>query len=297
MTRASIAELLETGIALTAVEAVAIARAALSTERATAGSEMLPDVPLPDRIFVEPDGTITCQPGGTPSIPDVARLLRGLLPSGGPGVPGGLRYAIARALGEVEAPPFESTDDFSNTLARFQTAAGPEVGQGMLARIDTDEGLKERVRVERRRPKGATVSNLRHALREADSRLYEQQRSVEPAGPAKPSHLRLTASIAAGAIGAVALFAAGAATRARLAPEAAPADAPAEIVRPLPVIAADIVLEPPVRQAAKAKVRATKPAPHTTSHTASQKTRDKDQDKDKGFFARLRLGWLKRAFS
>jgi hypothetical protein len=299
-TRVSIAELLETGIALTAVEAVAIARAALSIDGPSVDAEALPRVPLPDRIFVEPDGTMTCQAGGSaPTIPDVARLLRDLLPSGNPGVPGGLRYAIARALGEVDAPPFESTDDFSNTLARFQTAAGPQVGRGVLARIDTDEELTARVRVERRRPKGATVSNLRHALREADSRLYEQQRSAEQAVPVK-SRTRRTALIGAGVIGAVALFAAGAATRARLAPDAVTTDTAAEIVRPLPGIAADIVLESPARQMpvkAKVKSRYAKPAQHATSRTVSETSKDKEKDKDKGFFARLRLGWLKRAFS
>jgi hypothetical protein len=35
-------------------------------------------------------------------------------------MPGGLRYAIARALLDVDAPPFDSLADFSATLGRFE---------------------------------------------------------------------------------------------------------------------------------------------------------------------------------
>ena len=180
--RASIAELLGSGMTLTASEAVAIARAALAFDPArAAGSDAPSGLPLSDTIFVEPDGSIVSLHTAPPTISEVASL-RSLLPDGSPGVPGGLRYAIARALGEVDAPPFTSPEDFSIVLSRFQTASGPSAAHRQLGRVDPGETVKARERVERRRPDGATVTNLRRALREADSQLYEQRRAADGTG-------------------------------------------------------------------------------------------------------------------
>jgi hypothetical protein len=49
-------------------------------------------------------------------------------------VPAPLRYAIARGLEAVEAPPFASPDEFSRTLERFEKGASRDVLRGVLER-------------------------------------------------------------------------------------------------------------------------------------------------------------------
>ena len=295
-TRRSIAELLGSGIRLTAPEAVAIARAALTCAPASPGTAAEP-VDVPATTFIEPDGSIVYCGAHAPAIGEVARLLKSLLPEGSPGVPGGLRYAIARALHEVDAPPFGSPDEFLNTLARFQTVAAPDVMEGRRGPIDSHETSRPRVPIERRRPQGATVTNLRYALREADSRLYKQQRSSEaaPTQAARPFVGRRTAVIVAGIAAGILIFAAGVATRDHLAPapvlapDLAPglAEATATSVPP----PADIVLEPPVRKTAVVKVKA-----QPGARAVSRKVADKES-KNRGFFQRMHLQWLRKAFS
>src|SRR5262249_2093850 len=56
----------------------------------------------------------------TPAVSEIAALLETLIPSGTPRVSGPLRYAIARGLLEVDAPPFDSLEEFSRTLERFE---------------------------------------------------------------------------------------------------------------------------------------------------------------------------------
>ena len=64
-------------------------------------------------------------------------------------------------------------------------------------------------------PNGATVTNLRRALREADSQLYERQRSADAQVAKRPRAYKAMA-IAASIAGAVLLFVAGAVTRDRM---------------------------------------------------------------------------------
>jgi hypothetical protein len=287
--RASIAEVLGSGVPLTVSEAVAIARAALVFDLAQATSAGASSGrPLPDTIFVESDGSIVSRHGAPPAISDVAVLLRTLLPPGSPGVPGGLRYAIARALGEVDAPPFDSPEDFSIILSRFQTADGPALAHGLLTRIDAGENANSRRTADRRRPNGATVTNLRRALREADSQLYERQRSADAQVTKRPRTYKVVA-IAASFAGAILLFMAGAATRDRI---ATPLPQP-EAARAVPA-AGDIELEaPPRKLPVKARVRAKKPRVVAVSSSAPAQS----TPKSRGFFGRLHLQWLKKAFS
>jgi hypothetical protein len=67
-------------------------------------------------------------------VATVADLLLTLLPPGTPDVPAALRYAIARGLEAVEAPPFGSLDEFSNALARFEKGPSRDVLRGVLRR-------------------------------------------------------------------------------------------------------------------------------------------------------------------
>src|SRR4029450_8082726 len=71
---------------------------------------------------------------GAPSVKSVADLLMTLLPAGAPNVPAPLRYAMARGLGAVEAPPFTSLDEFSRTLERFEKGPTRDVLRGVLER-------------------------------------------------------------------------------------------------------------------------------------------------------------------
>lgn len=293
-TRTSIAELLASGVVLTTPEAVAIARAVLTGAPVPDGKAEEP-LDLPAATFIEPGGSIVYSGARPPTVREAALFLRSLLPESSPGVPGGLRYAIARALHEVDAPPIGSADDFLNTLARFQTLAGPDAMEGKRESMDSPTTPRPRVPVERRRPHGATVTNLRYALREADSRLYEQQRSSE--GPARPSPGRRAAVILGGIAAGALIFAAGVATRDRLAP--APGFVPnrASVLTDVSSTSAppptDIVLQAPPRKAVPAKVKAQPGARNVARKVA---VADKDSKKN-GFFQRMHLQWLRKAFS
>src|SRR5215208_6902766 len=63
--------------------------------------------PSLDNVRISRDGSVECLGcDATPGVSEIAMLLEQLLPRGGPErVPGGLRYTIARALLEVDAPP------------------------------------------------------------------------------------------------------------------------------------------------------------------------------------------------
>jgi len=71
----------------------------------------------------------------TPSVFEAALLLQSMLPAGAGQVPGALRYAIARGLLEVVAPPFESIGDFSRALQRFERGDRRAAVRGLLNRM------------------------------------------------------------------------------------------------------------------------------------------------------------------
>ena len=91
-------------------------------------------------------------------------------------MPGGLRYTIARALLEVDVPPFDSLDDFSRDLARHEHGDRA----GIVRRLLRASRLSAVGARRYRRPIDGTchapATELRRALREADARLYEYQR-------------------------------------------------------------------------------------------------------------------------
>jgi WD40 repeat protein len=126
MLTVALSHLLERGVRLEAHEAVALARELLAH----------PDgIPTPDNIQIGSDGSASSiSTGGTPSVSSVADLLLTLLPAGTPNVPAPLRYAIARGLETVEAPPFASLREFSRALERFEKGATRDVLRGVLQR-------------------------------------------------------------------------------------------------------------------------------------------------------------------
>src|SRR5258707_1308991 len=120
----SIAELHAAGIHVEADEAVAIAQQLIEGLRDQhAADEVQPPYgpPSAENVFLNSDGTVTCRScGTTPAVSEVGIFLHSLLRDGSPRVPGGLRYTIARALLDVDVPPFDSLDDFARDLARHE---------------------------------------------------------------------------------------------------------------------------------------------------------------------------------
>src|SRR6266850_5243639 len=137
-TTTSIAELRTTGIAFRAEEAVAIAQQIIHNLPLGGDSRVEPPFgpPSPDNVYVDDEGFVTCRGcESTPAVPEMAIFLQVLLPAGTPRVPGALRYMIARALHDVDAPPFDSIDDFSEGLARFERGDRTAIVRAMVARV------------------------------------------------------------------------------------------------------------------------------------------------------------------
>jgi WD40-like Beta Propeller Repeat len=122
----ALTHLLGRGVRLETHEAVALARELLAHPSG---------IPTRENIQLGSDGSASCiSTDGIPSVASVADLLQTLLPGGTPNVPAPLRYAIARGLEAVEAPPFASLDEFSSALERFEKGASRDVLRGLLQR-------------------------------------------------------------------------------------------------------------------------------------------------------------------
>src|SRR4051794_643871 len=110
-----IAELQARGVVLTAHEVVAIAQQLIRCEHDAPQPPFGP--PLPHNVELVSDGTVICRACAvTPTVAEVGIFMQELLQAGTSAVPGGLRYAVARALHDVDAPPFDSLEEFSRTL-------------------------------------------------------------------------------------------------------------------------------------------------------------------------------------
>jgi hypothetical protein len=126
MLRTPLSALLARGVRLETHEAVALALELLAHPGG---------IPTPENIQLGSDGSASCiSIDGMPSVASVADLLLTLLPAGTPNVPAPLRYAIARGLEAVEAPPFASLGEYSSALERFQKGANRDVLRGVLQR-------------------------------------------------------------------------------------------------------------------------------------------------------------------
>jgi TolB protein len=126
MLTVALSHLLDRGVRLETHEAVALARELLARPCG---------IPVPENVQLASDGSASCiSTTGTPSVADGANLLLTLLPPGTPNVPASLRYALARGIAAVEAPPFVSLDEFSRTLERFEKGPTHDVLRGVLQR-------------------------------------------------------------------------------------------------------------------------------------------------------------------
>jgi Tol biopolymer transport system component len=113
MARVLLAELLARGVRVESHEAVAVAQQLIQRGAAA---------PSPYNVRISTDGFAECAGcDATPGVYEMAIFLQTLLPPRRVGVPGGLRYTIARGLHEVEARPFDSIADLSAALERFET--------------------------------------------------------------------------------------------------------------------------------------------------------------------------------
>lgn len=123
MITVALSHLLDRGVRLTVDESLAVVQlAALASGRAAV-----------DNIEISSDGSVACMNrSGEPSVEALATLLHAILPT--EGVPAPLRYAVARGMGVVTAPPFASIAEFSQALRRFEAGERPRLVRDLLAR-------------------------------------------------------------------------------------------------------------------------------------------------------------------
>jgi hypothetical protein len=163
----------------------------------------------PATVFISSDGSVSYSTSdSTFAVSDLAALLDVMLPpSGNTAIPGELRYTIARARMEVDAPPFDSLADFSRALARHERGERTVVLRRMIARASqqSPDGPLDR------RSADPAVAQLRRHLRDADARVYEQQRAIDALSTmsAQPPSSRRGVAVAAGILAGLGFAGAG----------------------------------------------------------------------------------------
>jgi len=172
----SVADLKRSGVTLAAQEAIAIVQKLIHDRVSSAASPPY-GPPTIENVELGQDGSVTCRACEiTPAVAEAAILLQTLLPPGAP-LPGGLRYALARALHEVDAPPFDSLNDFSSTLSRYERGDRTAIVRRLVRRAMAPAASRTLAHGERRRASQAIV-DVRRRLRDADRARYEQQSLV-----------------------------------------------------------------------------------------------------------------------
>jgi len=216
----TLAELLDQNVEISVADAVAVAQQLISDPDALGEARAPYGPPTLESVGVTAEGTVRClHTAATPTVVEVGLVLHNLLVSSHR-VPGRLRYTVSRALHEVEAPPFESAQDFSTALERFETGDRREQIAGLYEHAGTacpsDAGVVSlfapapsvSAHAERRIHQ-RSAAELRQQLREADLRLYEARRLSTPDHrQVRKSQLR-RAPIAACMVAGAALVAAG----------------------------------------------------------------------------------------
>lgn len=312
----SIAELKAAGVKFEAEEAVAVAQQLIHALRQHRDAdEVQPPYgsPSADNVFLNEDGSVVC-PGctTTPAVLEVGIFLDSLLPAGSPRVPGGLRYTIARALLDVDVPPFDSLDELSRALDRHEHGARADIVRGVLRRAGGGRRVAPLSLVERRRAQ-ASPSELRRALREADARLYERQRIVEADAPKVPPARGRTLTASAACIAAgLALIATGELMHRHSPPLGVTQAAPlaARVAAPeKPRVDRERGLVPErgiiaVRQAAPSPSSVSRPEPRRISAKRTSRPpavvarrQAGSRPASRSVLDRLRLGWLRNAFA
>jgi len=179
----SLRDVIDGGVELTPDEAVAVAQQLIASPAIDA--QPAPAGPLSlDMVRLGADGSVTCI--FPPRVSQIGTLLAEMLPHEGTmRVPGALRYTIARALSEVDAPAFDSVADLSAALARHERRDRGDVLRNLYARAAAKTPTHAASDIDRRR-RTPSAATLRRQLREADEKLFAQlQRTA--AVPAAPS--------------------------------------------------------------------------------------------------------------
>jgi len=144
--RESVSEFLSRGVVFEAHEAVAVVQQ-LIADAASGNDELTPPFgpPTLDTVEIGKDGAVVCPHCGvTPAVSEIGALLDGMLPrSTFVRVPGGLRYTIARALNEVDAPPFDSVAALSDILVRYERGNARDVVRALTERLAPSELPRE----------------------------------------------------------------------------------------------------------------------------------------------------------
>lgn len=248
-----ISELIERSGSLTVPEAVAIVLSLIDGHSSSFTADLREPYgpPSPDNVELRSDGTVICTASATtPAVSEIAILLEELL-AGAPKIPGGLRYAIGRALLDVEAPPFDSLGEFAHSLARFEEGDRREVlraladrAAGRLAPIAAPRLVAIRPPVPAsppatvdpidRRLHGPRPDQLRRELRAADELLFTRSVSGDRvaivARDASSQPPRRGHAVALAAVAALLLALAG--TALMLSPGHAPAVPPPVALQP-----------------------------------------------------------------
>ncbi len=229
-------DLLDSGVTVRVGEAVAIVQRLMHDDPA-AFDATSPYGPLTlHNVEIASDGHLRCTgTAATVSVYEAAALLQELLSAGAGAIPGALRYTLGRALLEVEAPPFDSRQQFSAALERFEDGPRAEVIAALHARASS----RDTTPADRRRAT-ATHAALRRELRDADLRLYAATIALRP--PLAQGDPRRSAGPIAGCVlaGAALIAAGGAASTVH---RRTPADSPRPASEPR-VLTRDIALPP-----------------------------------------------------
>jgi len=308
----SIAELQQAGVMLEANEAVAIAQQLIRSLRAADGRSVEPPYgpPAPTNVFLNADGSVTCRGCDTiPAVFDIGIFLDALLPPS-PRASGGLRYAVARAMLAVDVAPFDSLEEFSQALAKYEIGPREDVVRRLLQRSSTVL-VASLPATDRRQPR-ASVTELRRELREADLRLYQQQvvmRRDEAAAPRDRTMLGVAMCIVIGVL----LFVSGQLMQSQRTPLAVVTPPPPAVATPLPLptIAASESVAPVAatpQPAEPGSVRTSAPSP--TVRPPARRSSEKPSLKRpksavpptirgserRGILDRLHMRWLRAAF-
>jgi len=279
-TRNSVAAYLRQGLVIEPHEAVAIVQELIAAGVPLRELEAPFGPPTADSVELSSDGHVVCRHCGvTPAVSELGQLLESMLSAAGTlRAPGGLRYTIARALNDVDAPPFDSLEDLSNALGRFETSDRTVAVRRLIARAAA-ETVASIGATERRRTM-PSPTELRRALREVDAQLYERLAAQAPPTPPVRSARRLNA-IAAGVAAGLALIASGEAmhylrTRPAARPVAA-SPAPPSGAGIVPLKSTDVPLisvpPPPVQDATLHAPRRAPAAARLVDHDAADPAR------------------------
>jgi len=168
-------------------EAVAIAQQVIVSTDIDAGQRSPHAALSLDSIRLGADGSVVCEPCVTrPGPAEIGRLLAEMLPHNGSArVPGALRFTIARALLQVEAPPFDSVFQLSAVLSRHEQRDRIAIVRDLYARAATKSTTTNTATGADRRRQAPDAATLRRQLREADEELFAHlNRTVaQPAAP------------------------------------------------------------------------------------------------------------------